>query len=100
MAELARLIVVNYVLLPHDDNASRDDASVCGDEVHLYATELLTLGLLWHGFHDSTREGDGERLLRYWKFMLIIFKSTGHCNYAKEAVIFIFQKAKTPAIME
>jgi len=43
---------------------------------HLYAAELLSLGLLWHAFHDAVREGDGERILRHWKFMLVIFKST------------------------
>lgn len=90
VAELARLIVVNYLLLPQDDKGF-DDASVCGDEVYLYATELLTMALLWHGFHDSIREGDGERILRYWKFMLIIFKATNHRNYAKEAVVLLYQ---------
>lgn len=56
------------------------------DEVQMYAIELLTLGLLWHGFHDAIREGDGERILRYWRFLLVVFKSTNHRNYAKEAV--------------
>lgn len=32
VAELAKLIVVNYLLLPQDDKGF-DDASVCGDEV-------------------------------------------------------------------
>ena len=33
---------------------------------------LLSLGLLWHGFHDFVREGDGERILRYWKFLCVV----------------------------
>ena len=46
--------------------------SECDDGVQMYAEELLSLGLLWHGFHNATREGDGERLLRYWKFLLLV----------------------------
>ena len=37
--------------------------------------------LLW--FYQR---GDGDRILRYWKFLLVIFRSTDHYNYAKEAV--------------
>ena len=93
VTELARLIIVNYLRLPQVDDSKRDHSlSSCdADGVYLYATELLTLGLLWHGFHDSSKEGDGERILRHWKFLLIIFKSTQHNNYAKEAVNLLLQ---------
>lgn len=57
----------------------------------IYVYELLSLGLLWHGFHDAIREGDGKRVLRYWKFMLVEFKLTIHRNYAKEAVNLLLQ---------
>ena len=72
----AKYIVNNYVLL----TTSQDDSNA--DQVHLYAKELLTLSLLWFGFHDAIKEGDGNRILRYWKFLLV-FKVSG---YAKEAV--------------
>ncbi len=38
------------------------------DGVYVYAVELLTFTLFWHGFHDAIKEGDGDRILRYWKF--------------------------------
>ena len=88
VTELAKMIVVNYVRLPKIDD---EDTEKCDDGVYLYAIELLSLGLLWHGFHDAIREGDGERILRYWKFLLVLFKSTNHRNYAKEAVNLLFQ---------
>ena len=47
----------------------------------------MTLGLLRHGFHDSVREGDGDRIL-LWKFLLPTFKQENHRNYAKEAFKF------------
>ena len=34
------------------------------DDVNLFATELLSLGLLWHGFHDAVKEGNGDWLRR------------------------------------
>ena len=81
--DLGNLIVSNNVRLPRIGD---QPAKSCVDVVHLYATELLSLGLLWHAFHDATREGDGERILWLRKFLLEIFKSTNHRNYAKEAV--------------
>ena len=62
--ELAKRVVVNYVWLPR----IVDDED-CDDKVYVYTTELATL---WHGFHAAIREGDGERILRYWKFLLVV----------------------------
>lgn len=62
-----------------------------GDRVLLYASELLTLGLLWMSFYDAIREGDGKRIVRVWKFLLISFRATRHHNYAKEAFNLLMQ---------
>ncbi len=56
------------------------------DLIYVYASELVTLGLLWHGYHDAIREGDGDRILRCWKLILVLFKTSKNYNYAKEAV--------------
>lgn len=58
----------------------------CDDGVYLYACDLLILGMIWMGFHDAIREGDGERVMLYWKFLLVVFKLTGRKNYSIEAV--------------
>ena len=42
---------------------------------------------LWYGFHNSIKEGDGNRILRYWKSLLPIFQQEGHHNYSKEDLI-------------
>ena len=81
--KLSHAIVANYTLLPQLAEASSNDYP---DKVYLYAMEFLTLALVWHGFHDAIKEGDGNRILRYWKFLLIIFKSSRNYNYAKDAV--------------
>ena len=81
--KLSHAIVANYTLLPQLAEASSNDYP---DKVYLYAMEFLTLALVWHGFHDAIKEGDGNRILHYWKFLLIIFKSSRNYNYAKDAV--------------
>lgn len=80
---LSKSIVSNYVLLPDFSKQSQEESP---DLVNVYAMEVISLGLLWHGYHDAIREGDGDRILRYWKFMLVLFKTSKNYNYAKEAV--------------
>ena len=71
--DLASATAVNFVRFPQ--TTSSQMPATCEDGLHLYAVELLTLSLLWYGFHDAVKEGDGERIVRYWKFLLVIFKS-------------------------
>ena len=61
------------------------------DKVLAYAKELLSFGLLYKELVDAVREGDGARVLRWWRFMLLIFKATGRKNYSIEAFILLAQ---------
>ena len=61
------------------------------DNVLEYARETLSLGLLLLEFKDAIKEGDGTRVLRCWKYFLIIFWATGHKYYCIEAFIFLMQ---------
>ena len=88
--ELASRIVANFVNISQSPE-DKKDLPTCEDKVHLYGIELLSLTLIWHGFHDAIREGDGVRILRYWKFLLVIFKCSNKHNYAKEAVNLLLQ---------
>lgn len=56
-----------------------------------FCNGFFTLGLLWHGFHDSLKEGDGERIMQYWRFFLPVFKQQGYYNYSKETLNLIIQ---------
>ena len=93
--DLSKAIVEKFVKItlpsPSSSKSSRTKASKTktsktNDKVYLYATELMTLGLIWENFHDATREGDGERLIRIWKFLLLIFKAARRKNYSIEAL--------------
>lgn len=61
------------------------------DQVLTYSSEVITLGLLWHCYHDAVREGDGRRVLLIWKFLLIVYKAAERTNYCKEAAILLVQ---------
>ena len=61
------------------------------DHVQEYAKEILTMGLFYMNFQDAIREGDGHRVLRSWKFLLLFFRATGHSNYANEALLLLCQ---------
>lgn len=53
--------------------------------VYEYSCELLSLGLLLLDSKDAVREGDGDRKVLQWKYFMLIFRATGHANYALEA---------------
>ena len=63
-----------------------------------YVTDILSLGLIWHGYHDAVREGDWKRIVLYWKFLLPIFQQEGHYNYAREAFNIICQDQNATAL--
>jgi L1 cell adhesion molecule like protein len=81
---LAKNIVEKYVRLGFGSLPS-------DDQVHIYACEVVTLGLIWLNYYDAIKEGDGERILKLWKYLMIIFNKCGRRNYAKEAALLLIQ---------
>ena len=51
------------------------------DSVQDYAIHLLSLGCFYIEYADAIREGDGDRVLRCWRYLLPIFKSSGCTNW-------------------
>ena len=82
---MAKEIIIRYVCFHPDVKVKTTDT------VFLYSLQVLTLGLIWHGFNDSIKEGDGDRILTYWKFLLVIFKVGKRRNYCKEAMNLLMQ---------
>ena len=83
--DLAKEIVVQFTAFGPDVKVK------VNDQVQLYAHQVLNLGLVWHGFSDAIKEGDGDRILTYYKFLLNIFKAGNCFNYCKETVILLTQ---------
>ena len=73
-----------------EDVCSNEQRQV--DTVHEYAKEVLSLGLLLLEFKDSVHEGDGNRILRCWRYFLPLFKALDRTNYAIEAFTLLAQE--------
>ena len=86
-----RRIVDKYVNidLPEADKAKSSDKS--RDLVLAYARQVLTLGLFLMEFVDAIREGDGNRIVRCWRFFLLLFKASQKKKYAIEAFTLLCQ---------
>lgn len=89
---LSKAIVERYITIVLPSSlADKPPPVKCDDRINIYATEVLTLGMLWHNFHDAIKEGDGNRLIRCWKFNLLAFKSARRKNYSIEALNLLLQ---------
>ena len=58
------------------------------DDVYNYNCALVSEGLLFMNFLDAIAEGDGERILRQYRYLMLLFKSDApHSNkYALECL--------------
>ena len=85
---LVRFVELN---LTFSEYVSEDDSNDV-DTVHEYAKELISLGLLLMNFNDAVREGDGDRIMRCWRFFLSLFKASDKTNYSIEAFTLLAQE--------
>ena len=56
LSEVADTLIHTFVRISSSPKPTNDD-------VYLYACEVITLGLVWYGYHDACREGDGDPVL-------------------------------------
>ncbi|XP_028413964.1 uncharacterized protein LOC114536823 [Dendronephthya gigantea] len=70
-----------------EENRDTEKCVVMKDDMFNYQSSVLEVGLLLANFYDAVTEGDGQRLIRCWKFMLPYFKEDGQSSkkYAREA---------------
>ena len=66
------------------------------DRIHEHSVQLLSIGLMYIYSRDAIKEGDGNRVLRSWRYMLPIFIGSGRKNYAKEALMLIGHQELLP----
>ena len=95
--DLAKQIVSRFVTISiPSTNTDSDDSTAAAqnssnDSVFAYAVDVLSMCLIWHAFRDAVREGDGDRIIRYWKLLAVIFRQEKHYNYSNEAVNLVMQ---------
>lgn len=86
---VSKYVVDNYVDLETVFKES-DEVTEPGTSYD-YTCEVISLGLLFLEFKDAIREGDGDRVLCVWKYLMLIWKATGHKNYSIEAFTMLAQ---------
>ena len=57
--------------------------------MYSYGKQVITLGLLRMNYYDGIKLGDGIRIMRIWKYLMLVFRQTNHRNYAKEAALLL-----------
>ena len=83
-------VLENYLEFLIGGEENTDERSH-NDHVLSYARDVLSLGLLYMEFQDGIREGDGERILRCWRYLLLVFKASRRTNYSVEAFTLLAQ---------
>ena len=74
------------------DSAFFDDGTDdTEDRSYNYARVLCHYGSLILEIQDALREGDGERMIRYWKIALPHFQAFNHTKYSIQALRLQFQ---------
>ena len=65
------------------------------DNVFNYSVQLLRLGCFYMEIRDAIKEGDGDRVLRCWRYMIPMFAASGNYKYACEAANLVLQHSYT-----
>lgn len=69
LMDVASLLVEQHVDLSINFSESQSSTLPArSDSVYAYSCETLSLGLLFLEFKDAIREGDGDRVMRVWKY--------------------------------
>ena len=85
------LSAVKEFISSHAHRLAIDKSINDKDGVLFYGKELLSLGMLYLELLDGIREGDGFRILRCWRYLLLVFKATNKRKYAVQAATLILQ---------
>ena len=74
ITQLVSKVVDLVVVCPSDSLQTPHN----NDNVSSYMSNVLGMGLFAWDMEDAIREGDGERMIRLWKFLLLLFMETFH----------------------
>ncbi len=76
----------------HQQRSSDAVLETTNDDVYNYQCNLLDQGLLYMNFVDAIAEGDGDRIIRCWKYLLLHFYAENKTKYAIEAQYLLLQQ--------
>jgi len=67
LTEFSEAVIKKFVQITVPSPSTTQRAKV-NNRIFLYATDVLTLGLIRANFYDTIRKGDADRLMLIWKF--------------------------------
>ena len=74
-----------------EEASASEEAKESIDHKFEYTKEVITLGLFYIEFANSIKEGDGNRIIRCWRYFLLVFKSARRDKYPVEAFNLLVQ---------
>ena len=86
---ICQAVVNSYV----DISFTSSNCNDATDKVKHYGKQLLAIGCLYLEFSDAIREGDGQRVLRCWRYLLPLFLGSHRTNYSCEVLNMLFQQS-------
>ena len=86
---ICKAIVKEFVTFKFNDSPGMGQED---DEVEQYARQILSLGSFYLEYCDAISEGDGNRNLCCWRYLLPIFRGSGRKNYSIEALTLLCQQ--------
>ena len=86
LGQLSKMVVKKFIT--HFFNSS---VSFSGDRIHDYTKYLMSIGCMYLLFKDAIKEGDGNKVLQSYRYLLPVFINAGRCNYANESLNLLCQ---------
>lgn len=86
----------SFTLSPTKPDATKPATK--DDDFHNYNTALLADGFLFQNFLDAISEGDGERIMRQYKYIMLYCREDG-CHSSKYALECLYQFFLTKALL-
>ena len=90
LEELCMQVFDKFISLSFGTKSS-NYVHLAGDGVSSYSIQLLRIGCLYMEFADAIREGDGERVIRCWRYFMPVFRAAQCTNYACESFNLLYQ---------
>ena len=89
LSKITDTLIESFVSLSYNSSVTQA-TDVGSDHVLLYAKQVLSLGCLYMEFRDAIREGDGDRVLHCYRYLLPIFQNSGRKIYSIETFNLLF----------
>ena len=102
MDSIPSQIIDRYLDVAYNSSLREKQPYSESDKVLGYVQQLLSLGSMYLEFADAVKEGDGKRIIRCWRYLMVIFRAANRKNYAKEAfhLLYEYQYVLSPSQKE